>query len=213
MTYPIIYKLNETTEEYSEDGSTDDEENGLCQSIMSVLNPANEPESKLAITNPVLIGIMPDLLPQMIRTLKMNNLKTVGSNIRFLSTQKVPKMNLVALAISISQIINDYGHAYWASSVNNELTSHLIAREWLSAWFRSGANPQYMNFLINDNKEKLIGMDEQINALALKFGSSGFLCDAYNFFNPFYKCTGLEHINYDHDKVKEIITHRLDLKN
>lgn len=209
-----FYKLNETTGEYSEDDdSIDDQRNGLCQSVMSILNPVNEPESKLAITNPVLIGIMPDLLPKLTHALKMKNLKTVGSNISFISKQNIPKMNLVALSISVSQIMNDYGHAYWASRVNEELTSHIIAKEWLSAWFRSGANAEYMNFLINDNKEKLVGMDEQINALALKFGSSGFLCEAYNFFNPFYKCTGLEHINYDHDKVKEIITDYLAKSN
>jgi hypothetical protein len=143
----------------------------------------------------------------------MNWIHFNTKSLKRISKLKVNKPDVVSIALSIAQISNDFYGASWASDINKELTTRMVAREWLNIWFRSGFNQKYMNMLINNNSIKLTGNQEQIEAIALKLGSTGALCDTYEFFNPFYECTGIENINYDYDKVITIITDKLSKAN
>lgn len=184
-------------------------DNDLCKNMISVLNPVGDSTSKLAIANPIMSSFLPELLPKLIHAQKMNWLHFNTKSLRTISKMKVSKPDVISIALSIAQIANDFGGAYWASTVNEELTTRMVAREWLSLWYRSGTNQAYMNKLINNNSVSLKGTSSQVEAIALKLGSTGALCDTYEFFNPFYECTGIENINYDHEKAMSIIREKL----
>lgn len=181
----------------------------LCKNMMKIINPVGDSTSKLAIANPIMSGFLPELLPKLIHAQKMNWLHFNTKSLRTISKMKVSKPDVISIALSIAQIANDFGGAYWASTVNEELTTRMVAREWLNLWFRSGLNQAYMNKLINNNTETLTGTSNQVEAIALKLGATGALCDTYEFFNPFYECTGIENINYNHEKVISIINEKL----
>lgn len=201
-----LYDSN--TEDTQELGDTD-----LCKNIMKVVNPVGDSASKLAVANPILSGFLPELLPKLVHAQKMNWLHFNTKSLRTISKMKVSKPDVVSIALSIAQISNDFYGASWASDINEEQTTRMVAREWLSIWFRSGFKQDYMNKLINNNSKKLIGLQEQIEALALKLGSTGALCDTYKFFNPFYECTGIENINYNYKKVVDIVNRKLSKSN
>jgi len=179
--------------------------------MMKILNPVDDSTSKLAVVNPILSGFIPEMLPHAMKLYKMNFLKT--NAIKTISKYNIGKPDYVSLGLSIIKIVNDSHGAYRASNVNEELITRLVAQEWLSIWFRSGFNQDYMNKLINNNSVKLTDRKAQIEAIALKFGSSGALCDAYKFFNPFHRCEGIENINYDYDRTIAIIDEKLSKSN
>jgi len=181
-------------------------DNDMCKNMMKVLNPVNDSASKLAIANPIISSFLPEVLPKLLHTKKMNWLHFNTKSLRTISKMKVSKPDVVSIALAIASISNDFYGASWASDINKELTTRMIAREWLDIWFRSGFNQAYMNKLINNNSKKLVGMTDQIDALTIKYGSTGVLCDTYKFFNPFYRCDGLEDMNVDRKKAKEIAT-------
>ena len=178
--------------------------NDICTNMMKVLNPVNDSADKLAVANPILSSFLPSALPVIMKYKKMNWLHFDTKSLRALTKAPISKPNLVSIGIAIAGIVNDSAGAYRASNINKELTTRLIAQEWLSVWYRSGFSTAYMNKLINDNQTQLIGNRSQIEAIALKFGTSGALCDAYKFFNPFVDCSTIEHINYDYNKVVDI---------
>lgn len=185
----------------------------LCKNMMKVLNPVGDSTSKLAIANPILSGFLPQLLPKLVHLHKMNWLHFNTKSLRNLSKASIKKPDLISIGLSIAQIANDSAGAYRASNINQELTTRLVAKEWLSIWFRSGFKQEYMNKLINDNAITLIGKTAQIEAIALKWGTSDAFCDAYKFFNPFVDCSGIENINYDLAKVNNIINEYLSKSN
>ena len=185
----------------------------ICKNMMKVLNPVGDSTSKLAVANPILSGFLPEALPIIMRYKKMNWLHFDTKTIRSLSKVHVSKPSLVSLGISMAGIFNDSAGAYRASNINRELTTRLVAQEWLSIWFRSGFKQEYMNQLINNNSTKLKGNREQIEAIALKFGNSSAYCDAKKFFNPFVDCSGKKNINYDYQKVADIINEKLTKSN
>lgn len=201
-----LYDVNTSDEEQLGDAN-------LCKNMMKVLNPVGDPTSKLAIANPILSGFLPEALPVIMRYKQMNWLHFNTKSLRNLSKAKVSKPNLISIGISIASIANDSAGAYRASNINKELTTRLVAQEWLSVWFRSGFKQEYVNKLINNNATSLVGNRAQIEAIALNFGTSGALCDAYKFFNPFVDCTGIENVNYDYDKAAEIINRYLAKSN
>ena len=188
-------------------------DNDMCKDLMQVLNPVNASTSKLAVANPILSSFLPTVLPTLLHAKKMNWLHFNTKSLRTISKLKVSKIDVISIALSIASISNDFYGASWASDINEELTTRMVAREWLSLWFRSGFNQDYMNKLINNNSKEIIGRKEQIEAIALKLGSTGALCDTYEFFNPFYTCTGIESINYNYDKTVDIITEKLAKSN
>jgi len=199
------------------DADTDDtvelSDSDLCTNMMKVINPVGDSASKLAIANPIMSGFLPELLPKLIHAQKMNWLHFNTKSLRTISKMKVGKPDVISIALSIAQISNDFYGASWASDINEELTTRMVAREWLNIHFRSGFNQEYKNKLINNNSVTLTGTSNQVEAIALKLGSTGALCDTYEFFNPFYECTGIENINYNHEKVLSIISDKLSKSN
>ena len=185
----------------------------LCKNMMKVLNPVGDSTSKLAVANPILSGFLPEALPIIMRYKQMNWLHFDTKTLRALGKVNVSKPNLIALGISMASIVNDSAGAYRASNINNELTTRLVAQEWLSIWFRSGFKQEYINKLINNNSTELVGNQAQIEAIALNYGTSGAYCEALQFFNPFVDCSGIENINYDYQKVADIINEKLTKSN
>jgi hypothetical protein len=201
-----LYDANTNdTQELSDDN--------LCKNMMKILNPVGDSASKPAIANPILSSFLPEVLPKLLHAKKMNWLHLNTKSLKTISKLKVSKPDVISIALSIASISNDFYGASWASDINEELTTRMVAREWLSIWFRSGFDQEYMNKLINNNSKKLIGSQEQIEAIALKLGSTGALCDTYELFNPFYECTGIENINYNYSKVVDIINEKLSKSN
>jgi hypothetical protein len=185
----------------------------LCNNMMKILNPVGSDTSKLAVVNPILSSFLPEALPVIMKYKKMNWLHFDTKSLRALSKAGVSKPDLISLGLSLANIANDSAGAYRASNINQELTTRLVAQEWLSLWFRSGFKQEYMNSLINNNATSLVGNKAQIEAIALKFGTSSAYCDAKKFFNPFVDCTGIENINYDYQKVADIINNYLAKSN
>ncbi len=181
----------------------------LCKNIVNILNPTNEPESKLAAINPILSGFLPTILPRLLHATKMNWVNPNIKSLRTISRLKLANPDVISIALSIASLPTDTYAASWASSINEEITTRMVAREWLSSWFRSGFDQKYMNKLINNNTKELVGMKQQTEAIALKLGSTGAMCDTYEFFNPFYVCTGIENINYNYEKTVDIINDKL----
>ena len=173
------------------------ETDDLCTNIVKVLNPAGDSTSAFAAANPVMSSFLPEVFPKLLHAKKMNWIQLNTKSLKSISKLKVAKPDILSIATSIASISNDFYGAYSASEINKELTTRMVAREWLNIWFRSAGDQAYMNMLINDNKTKLVGRIAQIEALGAKWGSSGVLCDTYKFFNPFYDCTGAEHMNFD----------------
>ena len=192
---------------YNADGSDAQTLNDtdICKNIMKILNPVDDSSSALAVTNPILSSFLPSVLPTLLKTRKMNWLNFDTKSLRTISKVELDKPDVISIALSILNMSNDLYGSYWASDINEELSTRMIAREWLSVLFRSGLDQNYMNKLINDNSSKLITKKDQIEAIALKLGSTGALCDLYDFFIPFYECTGIENINYNYNEVEKII--------
>ncbi len=196
------------------DANTDDtielSNNNICKEYVKITNPTGDSN----ILSPIITTFATDVLPDIVKLHKMNFLKMgLSGNIKTLTKYKFKSPDYKAVIISLLKIGNDFYGASWASDINEELTTRMVAREWLNIWFRSGFDQSYMNRLINNNSKKLIGTKDQIEAITLKLGSTGALCDTYEFFNPFYECTGIENINYNYDKVVDIINEKLSKSN
>ncbi len=184
------------------DGLTEQKDNSICKSMMKVLNPFDKSSVYSNTVSSTLSSVLPKVIPDLVKWQKMHWLKP---NIKTLKSFSKIKMGVPYsyIATSIAGILNDI----WAtSSVSNsaeKINTRMIAREWLSIWYRSGFKPNYMNKLINNNTKKLVGRDAQIKALAVKLGSTGALCEAYRLITgTLDECSNTaENINYNHNEV------------
>lgn len=204
---------NATVKIYEAGGSSNAVNNdALCSTVIGITNPFGKTNSSLDAISPILSDFLPKALPEIMRNYKLGYLTKNGKKI---FTSSYSKADYAALTVSILKIANDSYGAYRGSAVNSELSSRIIAKEWLSAWFRSGFDRVFMSKEVDNGNVNLTDTTSQIEALARKYANSGAICDFTSWITiDFVTCENTAYeLNYDINLVISIISQNLAKSN